>query len=761
VGYYGSGMYVLWAGSAKLGPYTDATAKHQFLPSRFHRSVDFCGTCHDVSNPAVGDLAHNNGAQIPLAPGSFSGQIGTPVGTKAAFNNFPFQYGIVERTYSENRASLLSKMLVADYPSLPAFLRTGAIQAAYDSSFVAGTNGNYADGTPRYFSCQTCHLPAVTGQGCNKNPPVRQDLPRHDMTGGNYWMPDAIQYLDAQGKLRIGNGLTATETAALNDGKIRALFQLHNAASLVLNGYTLKVYNLTGHKLISGYPEGRRMWLNMRWYDSQGNLLREDGQYGPMEVTIDGAAVQVNSILNLHDPNTKIYETHYAMTKQWAQQLLGLGVSSSLPLSYDRTTGAVTSTLGDLANGDETYHETFHFVLNNYVATDNRIPPYGMDYNEAAIRNALPVPADQYGNPGPGGQYNCWDEFTLHPPEGASQVSIDLLYQPTSWEYIQFLYLANNRQNTFLADEGTNLLEAWVNTGMAAPQVMTSGTFSVVPPATVKDRRIFYNNSRFDGTSDDAAIATDKQALLPGQTASFANFSSYSRGINGVSVDIQDLHSGTLDPSDFVFKVGNDDAPDGWADAPAPQSVTVQPNAGTDGSDRITILWADHAIENQWLQVTVKAANTGLAGDDMFYFGNLVGESGDNMLVDILDEEASRNHRSGFTLVPLTNDYDYNRDGQVNATDDLISRHNAGASLWPLDAPLAAGSLQGATWSDVTHVINDLVSPITNLLPGNDLVSPITNLLPGSDLVYPITNLLPGNGSSRRQNERSPNRAGR
>jgi hypothetical protein len=47
----------------QAGPYSDAAAKHQFMQSKFHRDVDFCGTCHDVSNPAVGDLAHNNGKQ--------------------------------------------------------------------------------------------------------------------------------------------------------------------------------------------------------------------------------------------------------------------------------------------------------------------------------------------------------------------------------------------------------------------------------------------------------------------------------------------------------------------------------------------------------------------------------------------------------------------------------------------------------------------------------------------------------------------------
>ncbi|MCC6127104.1 MAG: hypothetical protein IT426_19255 [Pirellulales bacterium] len=691
-GYYGGGMYVLWPGSDKLGPYSDAQATHKVKQSRFHRSVDYCGTCHDVSNPAVGDLAQNNGAQLPLPPGSFSGQLGTPVTAKAAFNNFPYQYGIVERTYSEYKAGLLSQTRVSNYATLPLFLRQGAIKKAYDNSIVAGTGGNYADGSPRYFSCQTCHMPPVTGQGCNKNPPVRKDLPLHDMTGGNYWIPDAIQYLDSQGKLRIGGGLSAQEKNALNAGKTRAKFQLNNAAALELNGNILRVYNLTGHKLISGYPEGRRMWLNLNWYDGQGQHLREDGAYGPMTVTIGGASAQVETILNPNDPNTKIYEAHYAITKDWAQKLLSVGLPSSLPLGYNRATGAVTHTLGELAQGTESYRESFHFVLNNYVAKDNRIPPYGMDFDEAAQRNTLPVPANQYGDPGPGGQYDCWDEIVLNPPAGASNVVIELLYQPTSWEYIQFLYLANTKQNAFLANEGDYLLEAWLATGMATPYVMTSGIFQVVPSG-VAGRQVFYNNSRFDGASDDAAIASDKQALLPGQTAAFKNFTSYSRGINGIMVDIHHLPAGTFGLADFTFKVGNDNLPGAWAIAPAPQSIAVQPGGGVGGSDRVKIIWADNAILNQWLQVTVKAANTGLAQDDVFYFGNLPGESGDNAIVELADEEAARNHRSGFTFVPLTNAYDYNRDGQVNATDDLIARYNLGAALWPLAAPAAAANL--------------------------------------------------------------------
>jgi hypothetical protein len=415
--------------------------------------------------------------------------LGSPIQSKAAFNNFPYQYGVVERTYSEHKSGLLANTPVSGYLSLPAELRAGAIKAAYESSIIAGTGGNYEDGSTRYFNCQTCHLRAVTGSGCNKmGAPLRKDLPLHDMTGGNYWAPDAIKYLDSQGKLRLGGGLTGVQLAAIDAGKTRALKQLSEAVSLSVVGNTLRVVNLTGHKVITGYPEGRRMWLNIKWYDGVGNVLREDGRYGPLSVTIDGAPRSVNTILDLNDPNTRIYEAHYGVTQEWAGQLLALGYPADLPLGYDRATGSVSYTLGELsAQAPGTAHESFHFVLNNTVVKDNRIPPYGMSYDEGKKRNILPVPSSQYGNPGPGGTYNCFDQVALNPPAGAVYATVDLLYQPTSWEYIQFLYLANTRQNAFLAEEGAYLLEAWLNTGMAAPYKMASALWGTPPEQQTPD----------------------------------------------------------------------------------------------------------------------------------------------------------------------------------------------------------------------------------------------------------------------------------
>jgi hypothetical protein len=492
----------MWGGSDKLGPYDNAEARHQFMHSKFHRDRDFCGTCHDVSNPAVGHLAHNHGAQATADLVTADGTLDGALAGKAAFNNPPYKYGIVERTFSEYKAGRISQTLVQDYNTLPADLQGGALAAAYNAATKNGTiDPNYSNPSmPRYFSCQTCHMRPVTGKGANKNGvPVRNDLPLHDMTGGNYWMPLAIAYLNSKGKLRLGGGMSTNQLNAMLDGALRAKEQLELAATLSVSGDTsptVKIINHTGHKLISGYPEGRRMWLNIKWQDGAGALVREDGAYGPLfhadgvtPVTADdpatGQQVQVKSLLDLNGTNTRIYEAHMGMTQEWAVQLVALGYPEVLALSYDRVTGEADLTLGDLADPayPGTSHETFHFVLNNTVVEDNRIPPYGMSYEVARVRNALPVPANQYGDPDANGVYNYWDTVTLSKPAGAVSAEIKLMYQPTSWEYIQFLSLANNGENAFLADEGRNMLEAWLNTDMAEPYVIASASWGA-PPET-------------------------------------------------------------------------------------------------------------------------------------------------------------------------------------------------------------------------------------------------------------------------------------
>ncbi len=148
---------------------------------------------------------------------------------------------------------------------------------------------------------------------------------------------------------------------------------------------------------------------------------------------------------------------------------------------------------------------------------------------------------------------------------------------------------------------------------------VTNGSISIVP-AEVVDRHVFYNNSSWDGhdaaagPTDDLAIAQDKRPLLPGSTASFENYTSYSRGINGVLLDIEGLPADVdLTATDFDVHWGRQGDPSEWSPAPAP-TVTTRRGAGVNGSDRVTLIWPDHAIENAWLEVRVKSGGAHSAG---------------------------------------------------------------------------------------------------------------------------------------------------
>jgi hypothetical protein len=85
----------------------------------------------------------------------------------------------------------------------------------------------------------------------------------------------------------------------------------------------------------------------------------------------------------------------------------------------------------------------------------------------------------------------------------------------------------------------------------------------------------------------------------------------------------------SITASDFAFKVGNNNSPSGWGPGPAPAAVSVRLGAGVSGSDRVEITWASGAIVNTWLEVQVLAnGRTGLPANDVFFFGNLVGDTG-------------------------------------------------------------------------------------------------------------------------------------
>jgi hypothetical protein len=222
-------------------------------------------------------------------------------------------------------------------------------------------------------------------------------------------------------------------------------------------------------------------------------------------------------------------------------------------------------------------------------------------------------------------------------------------------------------------------------------------TYAATAAAAVQGVRLFYKGSpKWDvttatmpGFSDDNAIATDKSAYLPGGGAStFANVSSYTNGINGIMIDLAGAH-GALTAADFVFKTGNNNSPNTWSPAPAPTLVTTRAGAGTSGSDRVELVWADGAIRNTWLEVRLRGndtlggldTNTGLASTYVFFFGSAVADSGaGNMgsyMVNSADEISARSDPHGpGNPAAITNVNDFNRDGQVNSTDQITARSN-------------------------------------------------------------------------------------
>ncbi|UCD84951.1 MAG: hypothetical protein JSU92_01815, partial [Deltaproteobacteria bacterium] len=199
----------------------------------------------------------------------------------------------------------------------------------------------------------------------------------------------------------------------LKAGSDRAKQQLRLAATVKDLQYdpdtgdiSFKVQNNTGHKLISGFPEGRRMFVNIKAY-AGGDLIYEVNPYDYTVGTLKGLPHSVSSpTLGPSEDyvDELVYDVH---------------PSSSITGEY----------------------ETFHFVLATGRYKDNRIPPRGFDSVEASVRISEPV---HEGTSDPGyfttEEYaGGYDESSLGIIPGADYIVVTVYYQGTSREYIEFL----------------------------------------------------------------------------------------------------------------------------------------------------------------------------------------------------------------------------------------------------------------------------------------------------------------------------------
>ena len=240
----------------------------------------------------------------------------------------------------------------------------------------------------------------------------------------------------------------------------------------------------------------------------------------------------------------------------------------------------------------------------------------------------------------------------------------------------------------------------------------------------VVGRYVFYNDSAFDGNDtaanadDDNAIATDKVALLPGQTATFANYTSFDEGINGIIIDAPLADPLNFSANDIDLRTGTGNELGDFErltrlDVLADVSVRV--GEGVGGSDRITIILPNDSVANEFLQVTVIAnQTTGLNSNDVFYFGNATAETGNasNSLVDTLDIARVRNNQSGFFAVGIDNPYDFNRDLFVD-TIDIARVRNSQTGFLPvplITAPVPGDDFFVTSAADIDDII-DQVGP--------------------------------------------------
>jgi PKD repeat protein len=211
-----------------------------------------------------------------------------------------------------------------------------------------------------------------------------------------------------------------------------------------------------------------------------------------------------------------------------------------------------------------------------------------------------------------------------------------------------------------------------------------------VLPAEVAGQYLFFNDSVYDGNgtsvtaADMSAIADGIIALLPGEASDGTNASSYVYGIDGIVIEVNNLlNPDEVTINDFQFAVGNSSDTDQWEQAPTP-TLTLLEKDIAEGTDRFFLHWDNQAVINTWLSVVMLAnTNTSLETDEVFYFGNLVGDVDGDGSVGIADVFSIWNNRTRSSSDPqadVNSLYDIDKDGKVNISDVFLTWNNRSRS---------------------------------------------------------------------------------
>lgn len=358
---FGNAQFVVDPSWLRRGPYDDAMPLHPWaVGPQFLHDGALCGTCHDVGNLAVSKLS--NGSYAYNLP------------HQQAPDPDPRAQFPLERTFTEWNLSAYS-----------------------------------GEGT----TCQSCHMPRATGKGCF-NTSQRPDLARHDFAGASAWVLGIID--------TYWGGMV--DHKALVRGQANAVAMLKTAASLALSqqGSTLsvRVTNLSGHKLPTGHIEGRRVWVNVKMKDAANNVVAEYGKWDPTTGDLDTS-------------KTTVFEMHIGLSDA-ASKLTGLPPGP-----------------------------TTHMSLADVIVKDSRIPPRGFSNATFAAAGAGAVGAT-YAD----GQN--WADTSFAIPNGGKHATVTLEYQTVTREYIDALEKGNHTDTW-----GTTLAGLWQGSGRDAPVDMVVG----------------------------------------------------------------------------------------------------------------------------------------------------------------------------------------------------------------------------------------------------------------------------------------------
>ena len=278
-------------------------------------------------------------------------------------------------------------------------------------------------------TCQSCHMKKTSGYACIlPTAPFRTNIAPHDLTGGNTFVPDILP-----------DFWTGLDTAALQTGKERAIATLQDAAELDVHAYRLNdtvkasvtITNRTGHKLPTGYPDGRKMWINLIGLNISGDTVFQSGMYNA-----DSASI-------MQDIQLKTYECIQGLTPATADHF-GLQAGPS-----------------------------FHFGVNDTILFDNRIPPKGFTNEKFLLRRAEPIGASYADS-----QY--WDVTHYILPATVTEVKAVLYYQTITKDYVEFLRDENVGNSYDWNAWGDKLHTSWSKRGKSLPVAMNISSANVV-----------------------------------------------------------------------------------------------------------------------------------------------------------------------------------------------------------------------------------------------------------------------------------------